>query len=482
MLCTVLILGYMYHLLKLFLSVTSSFYQISAINRARLGGVYLRMLRSSVQLRAMDKVTYLDEEFYDNSNKYQAAASHLGNVAQRWLGVRNFFCATILLFMVQSFPLLGLNTLEDFFDLNGFWKISMAIAWGIKTIGYINKFMGSINALSIDLITIEKCYDWIDHEEIEGQIGLRPYKRDDRYMALEMQNIDLTYDQKNWALKECSVHVRCNERVGLLGDTGAGKYDIPMVALGLAEVQVNLDNSNVGRDPKQVGVRVFNQPLEEINKYELRKACGYLYKDAKLFAGTVRDNIEPERKVKDAIMIKVLHWLKIMEVLDDDQKVIENALNGREAEIDSDFFEDGDANWGKTESSLNKTPPIELNDLPPKTPVSRKSGSRKLCNLASPKDKDFISFLTTYMIASKNEVKILKKYLNSKVEAEGKNFEESQRKIILIAKELIKQPDILFMEEGCIDVPDLEDKFFFEALFSHLPNTTIVTILNSFDY
>jgi ABC-type multidrug transport system fused ATPase/permease subunit len=48
MLITVLILGYMYHLLKLFLSVTSSFYQISAINRARLGGVYLRMLRSSV--------------------------------------------------------------------------------------------------------------------------------------------------------------------------------------------------------------------------------------------------------------------------------------------------------------------------------------------------------------------------------------------------------------------------------------------------
>jgi ABC-type multidrug transport system fused ATPase/permease subunit len=48
MLMTVLILGYMYHLLKLFLSVTSSFYQISAINRARLGGVYLRMLRSSV--------------------------------------------------------------------------------------------------------------------------------------------------------------------------------------------------------------------------------------------------------------------------------------------------------------------------------------------------------------------------------------------------------------------------------------------------
>ena len=76
LLMTGLVLGYMYHLLKLFLSVTSSFYQISAINRARLGGCYLRMLRSSIQLRNMDKVNYLDEEFYRHSNKYQAAASH----------------------------------------------------------------------------------------------------------------------------------------------------------------------------------------------------------------------------------------------------------------------------------------------------------------------------------------------------------------------------------------------------------------------
>jgi len=38
------------------------------------------------------------------------------------------------------------------------------------------------------------------------------------------------------------------------------------------------------------------------------------------------------------------------------------------------------------------------------------------------------------------------------------------------------------MDEGAIDVPDLDDKFYLEALHEHLPNSTIVTVLNNFDY
>jgi len=110
-----------------------------------------------------------------------------------------------------------------------------------------------------------------------------------------------------------------------------------------------------------------------------------------------------------------------------------------------------------------------------------RSQSHKLAKLAGD-NPDFISFLTNYKIESKTDKKILVKYLDSKVEAEGKNFEESQRKIILIAKELFKQPDILFMEEGCVDVPDLEDKYYFDAIFDNLKHSTIVTILNGFDY
>ena len=59
------------------------------------------------------------------------------------------------------------------------------------------------------------------------------------------------------------------------------------------------------------------------------------------------------------------------------------------------------------------------------------------------------------------------------------NFEESQRKVILVARALLRQPDILFMDEGAIDIPDLEDTVYLNALFQYLPNTTIIASLDN---
>lgn len=185
------------------------------------------------------------------------------------------------------------------------------------------------------------------------------------------------------------------------------------------------------------------------------------------------------------MLISALHWLKIFEVLDPEQKV----LDGFEDQFEEEEVLDTD--WDNVDASNIK--PIEMEEVqeskakpiggvnPAPKSQKKKSSSHKLAKLAGA-NKDFVSFLTTYHIANKTEKKILLKYLDSKVEAEGKNFEESQRKVIITAKELFKQPDILFMEEGHIDVPDLEDKYFFDAIFDNMKNSTIVTVLSGFDY
>lgn len=463
-LVTGVMLYFMYGVLHNYLATTGSFYQVAAINRARLGGVYIRLLTSAVQLRAFGKGNYLDHEMFDLSNRYQSAASHLGNLSVRWLGVRTMFFGTALLFMCQSFPLLGLNCLEDFFRVEDFWKISMAIAWSIKTIGFVNKWMDAVNDLSIDIITIEKSYDWIEHEEIEIQATKDDYKKDQRHLAIDLNKLNMVDGEGNYMLNECSMQVRDCERVGILGDAGSGKFEIPIAILQLQDVELNAEGS--------CGMKVYNRPVDEVKVGQLRKNCAYLYTNSLLFAGTVRDNIDPTETRKVDLLVNALHWLKVMEVLDPEQKVLDG-FEEKYGEIEEqDTIED------------KIVEPIELKEMEDKvqgTPKRSRSQSHKLAKLAG-ENPDFISFLTNYRIESKVDKKILVKYLDSKVEAEGKNFEESQRKIILIAKELFKQPDILFMEEGCIDVPDLEDKYYFDAIFDNLKHTTIVTILNGFDY
>lgn len=74
----------------------------------------------------------------------------------------------------------------------------MAIAWSIKTIGFTTKFMGSINDLSIDIITLEKSYDWIEHEEIEFEESKDYYKKDNRHLAIDLNGVKMIGGDGNY--------------------------------------------------------------------------------------------------------------------------------------------------------------------------------------------------------------------------------------------------------------------------------------------
>lgn len=286
LLATFLVLCYMLYTLQLFLSVTSSFYQIADINSTKMTSVFNRMMKSSYLLRSMNKTNYLDRMFYDVCNTYQSATTHFGNHAGRWLGIRNVVCATILVFMSQSFPILGLNYLEDFFSMDQFWQITMAIAWGLKCVVFMNKLLATFTKLSVSLITLEKCFDWVDHQDTEPTLPMRPYQKDEKYMAIEFKNVSFSYDQKTYAVKDTSLVARSKERIALLGDVGCGKADLTYLGLGLFKPMEKIE---------QTGINIFGIPIDELNPCDLRRNCSYIFKEGKLFSGTVRDNINSDR-------------------------------------------------------------------------------------------------------------------------------------------------------------------------------------------
>lgn len=91
----------------------------------------------------------------------------------------------------------------------------MAIAWGIKTVGFMTAMINNINALSQGLITVEKCYDWIDHPDVEIDIGMRNYKRDDAWPALQLNNVNcLSNDGRKLDLKNVTMNIQKNKRIG----------------------------------------------------------------------------------------------------------------------------------------------------------------------------------------------------------------------------------------------------------------------------
>lgn len=391
----------------------------------------------------MDKTFYLGPEFNNYCNKFQNAATHLGNISGRWLGVRTFLCGVVIVFATQSFPLFAFNIMDEFYNLTDFWQISLSIAWGLKTIGFMSKLCKQIATLSVSLITLEKCYDWIDHDNVENEVGLKKFLRDDRWVAIDVKNVScLSEDKKTLALDHVDIEIKSNMKVALMGDANSGKTHIRNVALGLQEMRTS--------SKERGSLRIFGQSITELNLFNVRQRTVSLFKEGKLFSGTVKDNIDPENIISDSLIVKTLYWLKIFEVLDSHQKVLKRSNTPKLINNDTD--------GSKSQSKSKDTQPNQKQFL------------------------FFKEFINSHAVPNSEERDILKNYLRSKVEADGANFEESQRKIILICRTLLKQPDILFWDELSCDIPDLEDKYYVDALFCHLNNTAIVAVLHNFDY
>lgn len=116
-------------------------------------------------------------------------------------------------------------------------------------------------------------------------------------------------------------------------------------------------------------------------------------------------------------MIKALHYLKVFEVLDEDQKEYgdEPRPNDKESQYTDSQIKHG--NWEQfvldTEGEQQSRRPgsgreVELKEIDP-TKSAQKTAKERT-------DKsDFATFLSTYVIANKTEVKTLKKYLDAKV-------------------------------------------------------------------
>jgi len=383
LLVSVLVFGYLIYFLGLYLSTSSSFYQIAAGNKNKMCRVLTSQLMNAVNLRVLNKSYYLQQDFNHFCDYFQSASSHLGK-SGLCVGIRSFVCGVAFIFCVQCFPVFAFNIMEEFYTLNDFWKISMAIAWGIKTIGFMSMAMNNLSSLSMSLITVEKCFDWIDHSDVENVLGMRDYDRDDAWPALQLNNVNcLSNNGNKLDLKNVTMNVQKNTRVALLGTDGSGKADVHMVSLALKRLRkFSRDNGSI---------RIFGQSSSETSINSIRKATVTLFKDGKLFSGTVRDNIDYERThITDEVMIKTLYWLKVLQVLNPDQKIKKNSKD-------------------------------VLQPIDPKDSVIMNKDSYET----------FASFINSKnSTIERSDETILRNYLELKVQPNGANFEESQRKII----------------------------------------------------
>lgn len=116
----------------------------------------------------------------------------------------------------------------------------------------------------------------------------RVYLRRDRLVgAYEISALDFRYDMKAApTLDIAALAIPAGQRVAVLGTNGSGKSTLLRVLAGLYEPQA-------GR------VLIDGVDMAQVHPRDLRRGIGYLGQDVRLFAGTLRDNLNMTQLERD---------------------------------------------------------------------------------------------------------------------------------------------------------------------------------------
>jgi len=147
----------------------------------------------------------------------------------------------------------------------------------------LRKLSGQYSLLQTSNASLERIFELLDQPtEVPGDTMMN-----DGAGAVRFDGVAFSYDDREPVLKDIDLAIAPGEMIGIVGDTGSGKTTLGRLLLRFyppSAGQILLD----GRD------------LVKLDPVAVRRRIGWVSQDPFLFAGTVRENLDPLWRLSDA--------------------------------------------------------------------------------------------------------------------------------------------------------------------------------------
>jgi ATP-binding cassette subfamily B protein len=184
----------------------------------------------------------------------------------------------------------ALETLAALAIAGVLWRGGVSVLQGVATFGtlvafleYVQRFFaplrklsGQYSLLQASNASLERIFELLDQPAEAG--GAKPSAGGRG--ALHFDKVCFSYDGREAVLTDIELSIAPGEMVGIVGDTGSGKTTLGRLLLRFYE-------PTLGR------IVLDGQNLAELDPAEVRRRIGWVSQEPFLFAGTVRDNLDP---------------------------------------------------------------------------------------------------------------------------------------------------------------------------------------------
>lgn len=242
-------------------------------------------------------------------------------VANRWLSIRNDLVGALVVLFSGIFVLLKIDSLDAGMAgiaLSYAISFNEAALWVVRLYAEVEMAMNSVERL--------KEYLEIDEEPAELVLENEPPLNWPHAGKLEVSDLSLRYaPHLPKVIKNVTFDVEPNNKIGIVGRTGAGKSTIITALFRFL-------------DPETGYIKIDGIDITSIGLKNLRQAITIIPQDPTLFTGTIKSNLDPFDSYSDEQIFEALRRVNLVSTQELEAKKanVNPMINSPDLESDDD--------------------------------------------------------------------------------------------------------------------------------------------------
>ncbi|RCH98429.1 ATP-binding cassette, sub-C (CFTR MRP), member 9, partial [Rhizopus stolonifer] len=222
----------------------------------------------------------------DNQKAYYPSIS-----CNRWLAVRLEFLGSIIILSAALFAVLSVVYGSSAIDAG---LVGLSVSYALSVTQALNWVIRMYCEIETNIVSVERIKEYIDlptekYNSVRGVNPMWPEKG-----LIEFRDYSTRYRPGlDLALRDLSFTVVPKEKIGIVGRTGAGKSSLSLSLFRIVEAA-------------RGSIFIDGVDISSLRLFDLRSRLTIIPQDPVLFAGTVRENLDPFGSHDDAELWQAL--------------------------------------------------------------------------------------------------------------------------------------------------------------------------------
>ncbi|KAI7802325.1 ATP-binding cassette sub-family C member 8-like [Triplophysa rosa] len=184
--------------------------------------------------------------------------------------------------------------------------VGLGLTYALMVSNYLNWIVRNLADMEVQLGCVKRVNSLL-HTQPENYDGLMTPAQIPagwpKYGEIQIKNLSVRNDSTlKPVLRHVNAHIKPGQKVGICGRTGSGKSSFSLAlfrVLDTFEGQIIIDGIDIAKLPLQT----------------LRSKFSIILQDPVLFSGTIRFNLDPERKATDQMLWEALEIAQLLSVV-----------------------------------------------------------------------------------------------------------------------------------------------------------------------